>query len=202
MVACQSEKNNSQNTAKPNQTKILKVIHTLNYLKLDYKDAVKDGKVINQEEYKEQLELIEQVNKSIDPRYATVVNFIETKIKNKAKVSQVEKGLADLKNELIRNYQIKTLPPNDLDMKQAKKLYTENCMICHGEKGDGKGEGATGLEPKPTNFVEGHRAKHLSLFQAYTTITFGVDETSMQSYSNLSEKDRWALAKYVMQFRK
>ena len=36
----------------------------------------------------------------------------------------------------------------------GKDLYSNNCQICHGMKGDGKGPAASALNPKPTDFTK------------------------------------------------
>ena len=38
---------------------------------------------------------------------------------------------------------------------QGKNVYERNCIICHGPKGDGNGEMAPTLSPKPRSFREG-----------------------------------------------
>lgn len=37
---------------------------------------------------------------------------------------------------------------------EGKSLYTSNCQICHGIKGDGNGPAAFSLSPKPRNFTD------------------------------------------------
>ncbi|MEZ4220003.1 MAG: cytochrome c [Polyangiaceae bacterium] len=36
----------------------------------------------------------------------------------------------------------------------AKKYFTEKCVVCHGDKGEGNGPGAAALNPKPRNFSD------------------------------------------------
>lgn len=39
-------------------------------------------------------------------------------------------------------------------------IYKQNCLLCHGEKGDGQGPMAQGLTPKPADFTDKeHMAK-------------------------------------------
>lgn len=40
-------------------------------------------------------------------------------------------------------------------LNKGKQIYTEYCMACHGEKGDGNGVAAKGLIPPPRNFTLG-----------------------------------------------
>ena len=37
---------------------------------------------------------------------------------------------------------------------KGKDLYANNCRICHGIKGDGKGQAAISLNPRPTDFTK------------------------------------------------
>jgi mono/diheme cytochrome c family protein len=37
----------------------------------------------------------------------------------------------------------------------GKAIYTDKCMPCHGEKGNGKGPMASTFDPKPGNFGDG-----------------------------------------------
>jgi mono/diheme cytochrome c family protein len=40
------------------------------------------------------------------------------------------------------------------DYAQGKKLYSDKCQICHGEKGNGNGPAASALSPKPADFTD------------------------------------------------
>ncbi len=37
---------------------------------------------------------------------------------------------------------------------QGKKLFEQNCVMCHGAKGDGKGQLGAALKPSPTDFTQ------------------------------------------------
>jgi mono/diheme cytochrome c family protein len=37
---------------------------------------------------------------------------------------------------------------------KGKDLYANNCQICHGIKGDGKGQAGLALNPRPTDFTK------------------------------------------------
>src|SRR5215475_6777865 len=41
------------------------------------------------------------------------------------------------------------------DAKAGKVVYERKCLLCHGEKGDGKGAGAELLVPRPRDFTKG-----------------------------------------------
>lgn len=40
------------------------------------------------------------------------------------------------------------------DLAKGKALYEERCVLCHGPKGDGKGQGAIALNPKPADYTK------------------------------------------------
>jgi mono/diheme cytochrome c family protein len=39
------------------------------------------------------------------------------------------------------------------DAVRGRQVYAANCATCHGDRGDGRGEAAGALDPKPTNFT-------------------------------------------------
>ena len=41
------------------------------------------------------------------------------------------------------------------DANAGKAVYERKCLLCHGEKGDGKGPAAELLDPKPRDFTSG-----------------------------------------------
>ena len=40
------------------------------------------------------------------------------------------------------------------ELEQGKALYTERCLLCHGANGNGKGQGAIALNPKPADYTK------------------------------------------------
>jgi DMSO reductase family type II enzyme heme b subunit len=92
------------------------------------------------------------------------------------------------------------------DAGAGKTVYEVKCLLCHGEKGDGKGPGAEQLLPRPRDFTKG-------LYKIRTTanktptdqdifrvITEGMPGTSMPAWAVLPEKDRWNLVAYLKTF--
>ena len=92
-------------------------------------------------------------------------------------------------------------------VERGKKLYKTLCIRCHGEDGDGQGNFAKFMDPKPRDFTEGIFKFRMtgsgSLPQdidIYRTITIGVKKTSMPAWFALPSRDRWALVHYVKTF--
>ncbi len=92
------------------------------------------------------------------------------------------------------------------DGNAGKVVYERKCLLCHGDKGDGKGPGAERLDPRPRDFTSGlyeirtTSSKIPSDADLFDAITRGMPGTSMPSWAILSEKDRWNLVAYVKTF--
>lgn len=90
----------------------------------------------------------------------------------------------------------------------GKAVYSQNCVVCHGVNGDGKGEAAAFLVPKPRNFVRAsfrlrstppnRLPTDADLFRA---VSLGMPGTPMPPWRvNLSDADRWAVVEYIKTF--
>ncbi len=89
----------------------------------------------------------------------------------------------------------------------AKMNYRRYCVGCHGELGDGEGENAVWLDPKPRNFT-------LATFKCrstpsgtlptdedlFNTIGRGLESSNMPSWNPLSSQARADLVAYVKHF--
>jgi high-affinity iron transporter len=86
---------------------------------------------------------------------------------------------------------------------QGKKLYEQNCVTCHGPKGDGKGQLGAALKPPPRDFnIPFKQWTHSKgdLKKVFEVITKGIPNTSMVKWDQLSEQERWALVYFVVEF--
>lgn len=93
-------------------------------------------------------------------------------------------------------------------LERGKTVYAQNCLACHGVKGDGKGDAAAFLLPKPRDFVHanfrlrstpsGRLPTDVDLFRS---VSLGMPGTPMPPWRvNLSENDRWAVVEYIKTF--
>ncbi len=91
---------------------------------------------------------------------------------------------------------------------RGKAVYAQNCAACHGINGDGKGDAAAFLAPKPRDFVTANYrlrstgANNLpSDVDLFREISLGVPGTPMPPWKHmLSDDDRWALVEHVKNF--
>ncbi len=91
---------------------------------------------------------------------------------------------------------------------RGETVYAQNCLACHGLKGDGNGDAAAFLLPKPRNFVQAnYRLRSTALGELPTdedlfrAVSLGVSGTPMPPWRfHLSENDRWAVVEYIKTF--
>lgn len=99
-------------------------------------------------------------------------------------------------------------PPLDFNLyMQGKHVYERNCIVCHGVRGDGNGELAATLRPKPRSFREGmFKFRTTPLGKLPTdddlrrTIRGGLSGTAMGMFTQLSPEEVEAVVTYVKSF--
>jgi high-affinity iron transporter len=183
-------------------------LHMLDYVGVDYPEFVKDGKVLDQDEYQEQLEFSNQVVVLLNglpqnPQRARLIEEAQTlarAIVAKRPGAQIAAASGTLRWAIIAAYGLSVAPKKAPDLARGAKLFGENCASCHGAEGRGDGPAAKGLDPAPSNFHDAARMVQRSVYGLYNTITLGVAGTGMAAYRALGEDDRWALAFYVSRF--
>ncbi len=84
----------------------------------------------------------------------------------------------------------------------GKKIYAQNCAVCHGDTGLGDGAAGKALTPPPRNLVEGKWKKGGDSISLYTTLLNGIPGGSMASFAHLPAKDRWALVHLIRSWTK
>ncbi len=110
-------------------------------------------------------------------------------------------GVCD--SEIKESIGTRVVPKGEEQIEVGKKLYATNCASCHGEAGLGNGAAAGALQPAPRNFVgepKGEWTNGTSPLAIFGTLANGIEGTSMASYANLTEDERWALTHYVRQW--
>ncbi len=87
---------------------------------------------------------------------------------------------------------------------QGRAVYQKHCVVCHGQAGDGRGEMASTLKPRPRDFHAGHfkfRSTPSGTLPTdddlARTIRGGLAGTAMPIFSNLREREVRAVIAYV-----
>lgn len=184
-----------------------RILSLVDYIGGDYKNAVHDGKIVNHNEYNEMvgfsndaIHLFEKLNASSLDKSRTLADLelLNRKIANKSPVNEIEALSNEIKDKLISDYGILPYPQNHPSLNAGRKLYVKNCSQCHGILGYGDGPLASTLNPPPMNFTDMSSTATLSPFKIYNTMSFGIQGTKMPNFPNISDKEKWNLAFYVM----
>jgi len=102
-------------------------------------------------------------------------------------------------------YAKEPIPPKKTPelLTQGKKLYDQNCVTCHGPKGDGKGQLGAALKPAPTDFTKPLKEWPYTKGDSkkvFEVISKGIPNSSMVKWDHLSEQERWALVYFIVDF--
>jgi len=174
----------------------------LDYIAVDYREAIADGRVVNQFEYEEMTEFSKSVaaNVAALPESAAKVNLaggaaeLQRAIAAKAPPADVAARARGLAADLLKAHPVPLAPASVPDLRRATALYAQNCASCHGARGEGGTGAFAKLDPPPIAFADRERAKERSVFGLYQVTTQGLEGTAMQSFASLADEDRWALA--------
>ncbi|MCA1715076.1 MAG: FTR1 family protein, partial [Gammaproteobacteria bacterium] len=180
----------------------------LDYVAVDYREAVKDGQVVNDGEYAEMIEFSESVRVRLTALPATAAQpqlirgaeQLQALIAQKAAPETVARRARYLAGELLAAYPMPVAPATAPDGTQGAVLYQQQCAGCHGVTGAGNGPAAAAMDPPPIDFTDHARARERSVFALYQVIEQGLEGTAMASYATLSAADRWALAFRIGQY--
>jgi high-affinity iron transporter len=174
----------------------------LDYVAVDYREAVRDGRVVNEGEYKEMAEFTASVRerlaalpeKPVKAQLVAGASALQAAVARKAAPPEIEKQARGLAARLIAAYPVPLAPRRMPDLARGTALYAQNCASCHGVNGDAKVPIAAAMDPPPIAFTDRERARERSLFALYQVIDQGLEGTAMSSFGHLPEEDKWALA--------
>ena len=184
-------------------------LHLLDYIGADYPPTVEAGKVIDESEYREQIEFLGVLQSLVAelphrPERAELVKGVDELL---AAVSAHQDGAVvarqarQLGAKLAVAYEVSQAPAITPDPSRGAPLYAQHCSVCHGTAGAGDGPASTGMTPPPANLRDAVRLDRLSLYAIYNTLGLGVEGTDMPSFADqLDDRQRWDLATYIAGF--
>ena len=184
-------------------------LHLLDYIGADYPQTVAAGKVIDESEYREQLEFIQVLQGLIvalpaKPEKAGLeqgVGTLRSAITARQDGAEVARQARQLGAKLAVAYEVSQAPIITPDPTRGAPLYAQHCSVCHGDTGAGDGPAGVGLTPPPANLRDAARLDHLSLYAIYNTLGLGVEGTDMPAFADqLDDRQRWDLATYIASF--
>lgn len=185
------------------------ITHILDYVAVDYPDAVVDGKVTDDGEYQEQREFAGQVVgllRQMAPQAGQEELVrraleLQARIDAKAPGREITALARAIGADFVRAYDVAVSPKRTPDIARAATLFQAHCAACHGTQGRGEGPATKGMDPAPSSFHAAARMDKRSIHGLYNTVSLGVKGTSMRAFSEIPDADRWALAFLVAGLR-
>src|SRR5687768_1187338 len=174
----------------------------LDYIAVDYREAVQAGRIVNQLEYDEMVEFSASVGERLKPLPAKPAKAqlmlgaaeLQRAIAAKAPPEDIDRQARSLASALLKAYPVPLAPSEAPDLARGAALYAQNCASCHAAKGDANVPVAKTMDPPPIAFTDRARAGERSPFALYQVIDQGLEGTMMSSFRHLPEADKWALA--------
>lgn len=187
-----------------------KLIFLLQYIGVDYPEAVQNGRVVNDFEYGEMQEFADQVlegyrslrGETATPGVVAQLQDLATQIRQKAPADHIKRLSTALADRLIAEFAINSYPEQSPDLANGAELYRVGCAECHGPRGAGDGRTSAELDPRPTNFTEPAYLNEATPLRFFNAMTFGIEGTVMPSYRQaFTPQQRWDVAFYLMTLR-
>jgi mono/diheme cytochrome c family protein len=95
---------------------------------------------------------------------------------------------------------VNSVKPSPESLAKGKKLYGFDCAMCHGEKGDGKGDMATDMK-NVTDFTNPEALKNRTDGELFHVIRHGKGEMPPEG-DRAKDDDIWHLVNYVRSLAK
>ena len=181
------------------------VVHLLDYVSVDYPAFVKDGKVLDDGEYKEQQEFAAQVQTLLG---AASGRARTRRVARRGGAAQGPHRCASARRRGRESCNGSALA-RDRRLRHRSGAEARR-SICSGaralfqrvrglprRRGSRRWRSAKGLDPAPADFHDHDRVAQRSVYGLYNAITLGVAGTAMKGFRAISDDDRWALAFYV-----
>ena len=194
--------------AGPEQADAATAWRLLDYIAVDYAEAVSEGAITSRGEYDEMVEFSQSASERIaglplttaKPDLVRLADRLKRAIADKAPADKVAELARTLGREVLLAYPVSLAPSAMPNFSRTATLYAQQCASCHGPSGGGDGSLAAGLDPPPAAFSDFSRARQRSVFSLYQVINQGIGGTAMASFAQLDSADQWALAFYVGAF--
>jgi mono/diheme cytochrome c family protein len=111
-------------------------------------------------------------------------------------------GCGDADRDLPREYRRMPVRDERLSDERARQrgrtVFSVNCALCHGERGDGLGPRREGLVGQPRDFTNPMWRASTSPRRVVFAIREGRPQTSMPAWPTLSDDEVWDVTAFVL----
>ncbi len=194
-----------------------KIVMMLNIAAKEFEEGVEGGKIVVAPEYEESMVFLQQATnrfarispeisdpqiiKIIENRFINLMNLIKEKVDSQV----IWKKVNDINSELLTTFNIKInkIPITPVSLANGKKIFENNCAICHGIKGNGDGPMARQFDPSPAVLSDPKLTgdKNTIAYDNFEVINVGIANTAMMGWAGvLTETQIWDVTYYLRTF--
>lgn len=176
----------------------------------DYREGIEDGRVVRPVEWAEAQSFVADARQAFDrlaPELPDAVQDVRSQLDAAAAAAEEHAPPDDLVAQLtgirerltqVTGVTEEIYPVQVPSAARGQALYAQNCASCHGERGDGTGAAAAGLQPPPANFTDAQFMRGETPSDFYHVISLGKRGTAMPAWDGvLSVQERWDLVSYL-----
>lgn len=194
-----------------------KIVMMLNIAAKEFEEGVEGGKIVVAPEYEESMVFLQQATnrfarispeisdpqkiKIIENRFINLMNLIKDKVDSQV----IWKKVNDINSELLTtfNIEINKIPITPVSLANGKKIFENNCAVCHGIKGNGDGPMARQFDPSPAVLSDPKLTgdKNTIAYDNFEVINVGIANTAMMGWAGvLTETQIWDVTYYLRTF--
>ncbi len=199
------------------QDKVKKIIMMLNIAAKEFEEGVVDGKVVIAPEYEESQIFLQQASerfsrisseikeskdsKALKEQFSALMNFI----KNKVDSQKIWDEVNQINSKLMSTFgiEINKVPVTPVSLTNGKKIFENNCSVCHGMAGHGDGPMAKQFDPAPAVLsnpkLTGDETS--TAYDNFEVINVGIANTGMMAWAGvLTESQILDVTYYLRNF--
>lgn len=176
----------------------------------EYAEGVEDGRVVRVEELNEARLFLEQARRTtlqlgpeVGGRVAPILDQLLQGVNELRAEPQLRAQLTELRTALTLGLGISLdpMPEEPPSLVRGAAVYSEHCVLCHGESG-GAGPQAAAFDPPPADLSHSEALSAVSVVDFFRKVNVGVAGTAMPGFADtLGLADRWAVALYAATLR-
>ncbi len=197
--------------------RVKKIVMMLNIAAKEFEEGVVNGKIVVAPEYEESLVFLQQAIERFaklsveitDPQKAEnlknqLINMMGL-VKDKVDSQKIWEEVNSINSELLAtfNIEINKTPITPVSLVNGKKIFENNCSICHGLTGNGDGPMASQFDPSPAVLSNAKLTgdANTTAYDNFEVINVGIANTAMMAWAGvLSETQIWDVTYYLRTF--
>lgn len=194
------------------QRELVQVAMLLKYIAGDYPATVVRGRIADAREFKEMQAFTALARANVTAltlpgpqarELATELRRLEADVARRADPAVIAARINGATALLGTAFGVsgRFAPDRPPDVREGERIFRQNCAVCHGVSGNGRGPAALKLNPHPANLTDRDFMRMESPFTVFSTVNVGVADAAMPAWHGiLSDREIWNVVFYVWRF--